>query len=158
MVHNAPFAHVLNPFAQQRILISMQLDVVVDRLVDEIATRPVLGSRHMSRFCPATQSRSFALLRMTILKNKEPHPGKDAGMGHFETCFTQPATGAAVTDWSCFAISLRSATLSGLSSSLMRAWFTAATMIRPASVLTLPKMPSRCIFSAWCWLSSVGLR
>ena len=60
--------------------------------------------------------------------------------------------------YSVLEINLRKTTWSGLSNSAIRPASTLATMMSPASVLTLPKIRSLCIFKAWCWLSSVGLK
>jgi hypothetical protein len=56
-----------------------------------------------------------------------------------------------------FRMSWPSFTLSGASSSPMRAWLTSATMIWPTSVFTSVKMPCAFILPAWYWLSSVGV-
>ena len=42
MPYDAAFPHLFNPLANQRVLVGVQIDVVGDRLVDEIAARTVL--------------------------------------------------------------------------------------------------------------------
>src|SRR5208283_2157125 len=42
MAYDATFPHFCQPFADQRVLVGVQLDVVGDRLVDRIAARTVL--------------------------------------------------------------------------------------------------------------------
>jgi len=42
MAYNAASAHLFKPLAHQSVLVGVQLDVVVDRLVDEITARTFL--------------------------------------------------------------------------------------------------------------------
>src|SRR5664279_167712 len=50
MAHNAAFSHFFLPFADQRVLVGVQFDVVADCLVDQIAARTVLrGSQRIKR-------------------------------------------------------------------------------------------------------------
>jgi hypothetical protein len=69
-----------------------------------------------------------------------------------------PSSRCNLSFYPALVINLRKTTWFGLSNSAIRPASTLATMISPASVLTLPKIPSLCIFKAWCWLSSVGLK
>jgi len=50
MAYDAAFPHLFNPLAKQRVLVGVQIDVVGDRLVDEIAARTVLrGGQRVKR-------------------------------------------------------------------------------------------------------------
>ena len=50
MAYDAAFPHLFNPLANQRVLVGVQIDVVGDRLVDEIAARTVLrGGQRIKR-------------------------------------------------------------------------------------------------------------
>src|ERR1019366_2494037 len=42
MAYDAAFPHLFQPLANQRVLVGVELDIVGDRLVDEIAARTVL--------------------------------------------------------------------------------------------------------------------
>jgi len=44
MSHDTSLAHLVESLANQCVLVRVQLDVIVDRLVDEIASRPILSS------------------------------------------------------------------------------------------------------------------
>src|SRR5580698_10805904 len=51
MAHDASFPHLFQSFPNQRVLVGMQLDVIGDRLVDEIAARTFLcGGQRIKRF------------------------------------------------------------------------------------------------------------
>src|SRR5271165_4104384 len=50
MTHDAPFLHFFQSLANQCVLVGVQLDVVGDRLVDEIAARTLLrGGQRIKR-------------------------------------------------------------------------------------------------------------
>ena len=50
MAYDAAFPHLFQPLSNQRILVGVQLDVIHDRLVDEIAVRPFLrGGQRIKR-------------------------------------------------------------------------------------------------------------
>src|SRR6267143_2918264 len=51
MVHDAAFPHLFQSLANQRVLVGVQLDVIGDRLVDEIAAWTFLrGGQRVKRF------------------------------------------------------------------------------------------------------------
>src|SRR4026208_2484211 len=51
MAYHAPFPHLFQALANQCVLVGVQLDVIRDRLVDEIAARPFLrGGQRIKRF------------------------------------------------------------------------------------------------------------
>jgi len=51
MAYDAAFPHLLQPLSNQRVLIGVQLDVIRDRLVDEIAAGPFLrGGQRIKGF------------------------------------------------------------------------------------------------------------
>ena len=50
MAYDAAFPHLFNTLVNQRVLVGVQIDVVGDRLVDEIAARTVLrGGQRIKR-------------------------------------------------------------------------------------------------------------
>lgn len=65
MAYDAAFPHLLQPLSNQRVLVGVQLDVIRDRLVDEIAAGPFLrgGQRikGFNLFGDGTETDSFLI-------------------------------------------------------------------------------------------------